>query len=427
MSSFANLKEELLHYSWKMKNFNLQELSTHSGQSISIINFGVHNHDAGPDFLEAKIKIGNATWVGNVEMHLKSSDWNLHKHQFDPAYNNVILHVVFHHDKEVTNSYGTQLEVLELKERIPFSLIYKFDQLIKSESWIPCESQLHIIDKSRFVMFVQSLAIERLEQKSEVILKEFTDSKNDWELVFYKWLMRYFGFKVNASGFERLSRCIPYKLVKKYSFDSNKLAALFFGQAGFLERMDGYSCMLLKEYDFLKHKYGLQKMQLSEWKYLRLRPANFPTIRIAQLVALFANKKNLISCLMQIKNIEEAYALLECKTDIYWDTHYKFGKSSKLKKKRLGKKSIDILVINVVVPLLFCRGKFMSDEVKVESAVQLMEQVSPETNSISNRWKSMGFDVKSGLQSQGLIQLKKNYCESYRCLECQIGNRILSF
>lgn len=421
----AHLREELLHYVWKMKKFNLQNLHTLSGSKISILHFGYHNDNAGPDFLQAKLKIDQTTWVGNVEMHLKSSDWNKHLHQKDPAYDNVILHVVYDHDDEVYNSKGIKLEVLELKSRIPTLFLNSYRKLINGKTWIPCQTQFKKVDDTLVSIYLLGLSIERLRTKSGRVKQILMDTNNNWEEVCYRQLLKYFGFKINEHGFERLALSLPYKLVVKYAHDEMSLSALFFGQSGLLEELDEFSSALQKEYQFLSHKYGLKKMQRSEWNYLRLRPANFPEIRIAQIIAIYLKEGSLFTRLSEMKEVAEIYKLMDCELNDYWLDHYQFGKKSIKRKKKLGRKSMDSIIINLLVPLIFSHGQFCSKDSVMERALKLFESVNAEKNSIISKWAELGYRAKNGQETQGLLQLKKNYCDSFRCLECRIGNRIL--
>ena len=422
------MKEDFLHYIWKYKLFNTSNLITSAGETIEIINFGLHNTDAGPDFFNGKVKIGATTWVGNIEIHINSSDWIKHKHQNDKAYDNVILHVVYNNDKSITDKDGNTIPTLELKDLINSGLIAKHKNLVcQPESEIACGKQIATIDTFTINTWLNRLAIERLERKSIEIQSTLKLNKNNWEETFYQYLFKYFGLKVNAQPFEMLARNTPLKIIEKHN-NINSIEALLYGQAGFLDQeiADEYHQKLKKEYHFLKAKFDLVPLEFSIWKMLRLRPSNFPTIRISQLANLLNQQTRFFSKVISVTNIKELQMLFQIQASVYWDTHYQFGvETANDKTKRLGITTINSIIINVVVPFIFVYGKAKQDEELVEKALKLLESLKTENNIIIKKWSNLGVKSTNAMQSQSLIELKNNYCSQKKCLICSIGNKIL--
>lgn len=421
------MKEEFLHYLWKYKLYNTSNLTTVNGETIEIINSGLHNLDAGPDFFNGKVKVGKTTWAGNIEIHVKSSDWLKHNHQTDKAYDNVVLHVVYQYDKPVLDKNNQPIPTLELKNIIDQSLYGKYTDLIESKDWIPCGNQIKLVDDFTINTWLNRLAIERLERKSEEIKHTLSFNKNDWEQTFYQYLFKYFGLKVNALPFEQLAKNTPLKITEKHN-QLGSIEALFYGQAGFLEEelKDEYYQNLQKEYQFLKAKFKLQAIDKSLWKLLRLRPANFPTIRISQLSNVLAKNPRLFSKVIQAKTLAEIQDYFRVNASKYWDSHYQYGgDTTPPSTKKLGINTINNIIINVVVPFTFVYGKFKQDEILVEKALMLLENTPPEKNTIITNWKNLGVTIKQSMQTQSLIELKNNYCSAKKCLNCSIGNHLL--
>ncbi len=421
------MKEEFLHYLWKYKLYNTSNLKTVNGETIEILNSGLHNLDAGPDFFNGKVKIGETTWAGNIEIHVKSFDWLKHNHQTDKAYDNVVLHVVYQYDNPVLDKNKQPIPTLELKDIIDQSLYEKYEDLIASKDWIPCGNQIKLVDAFIINTWLNRLVVERLERKSEEIKETLSQNKNDWEQSFYQYLFKYFGLKVNAFPFEQLAKNTPLKITEKHN-QLNSIEALFYGQAGFLEAdlKEEYYQNLLKEYQFLKAKFGLQAIDKSLWKLLRLRPANFPTIRISQLASLLNQHPRLFSKIIEAKTVTEIQQYFKVNASKYWDNHYQFGEETiPAATKNLGINTINNIIINVVVPFTFVYGKFKQDEELVEKALSLLEKTKPETNIIVKNWKELGVKSANAMQTQSLIELKNNYCSTKKCLNCSIGNYIL--
>lgn len=421
------MKEEFLHYLWKYKLYNASKLKTVNGETIEILNSGIHNLDAGPDFFNGKVKIAETIWAGNIEIHVKSSDWLKHNHQTDKAYNNVVLHVVYQNDKPILDNNNQPIPTLELKDIIDQSRYEKYEDLIASKDWIPCGNQIKLVDKFVINTWLNRLVVERLERKSEEIKTTLLQNKNDWEQTFYQYLFKYFGLKVNAFPFEQLAKNTPLKIIEKHN-QLISIEALFYGQAGFLEAelKDEYHQKLLKEYQFLKAKFGLELIDKSLWKLLRLRPANFPTIRISQLANLLHQHPRLFSRIIEAKTVVEIQQYFKVNASKYWNNHYQFGEeTTPSSTKNLGINTINNIIINVVVPFTFVYGKFKQDEALVEKALSLLEKTKPETNIIVKNWKELGVKSANAMQTQSLIELKNNYCSPKKCLNCSIGNNIL--
>lgn len=423
-----NMKEELLHYVWRTKRFQFENLKTTEGESVQILQFGSYNSDAGPDFFNARIQIGDTFWAGNVEMHLKTSDWLKHKHHQDQAYDNVILHVVLEEDEILFRKSKSRIPCLELKNRIEPSLVKKYKKLNRNKYWIPCQEQLHAVADIHRNLWLDNLLVERLIHKTALIDIVLKETKNDWEGVFYRFLARNFGLKVNAQPFEDLARLVPLLLLLKHKNRLLQIEALFFGQAGLLEEDfdDLYPRQLKKEYAFLREKYALQALSKNTWKFLRLRPANFPTIRIAQLATLIYQTNSLFGKVLAAANVKEIENMFAVKLSNYWQEHYRFDKLSAKRKKTLGKSTIHLFIINTIAPFLFLYGQRKSEEKYKEKALQLLQELRPENNQIIQKWKQLGVEPESAYQTQALLHLKQQYCSKFRCLNCAIGHRILS-
>lgn len=421
------MKEELLHYVWRVQRFDCANLMTTQGHRINIIHFGNYNRDAGPDFTNARIQIGDTLWAGQVEMHLKASDWIKHGHQHDPNYGNVILHVVLEEDTLITHPNGEPIPCLELKSRIPDKVAKIYQRLRHTSDWIPCQHLLPQVPEITRQMWLDRLLVERLQRRCIHIKQQLVLRKFDWEACLYHSLASGFGMKVNREAFERLAESLPFGLVLKHRHNLLQLEALFFGQAGLLDLAfkDAYPLQLQREYRFLAHKYRLQSLPRHYWKFLRMRPANFPTIRLAQLARLYHQCEHLFSKVLAAGNIKEVENLLSIQVSHYWKDHYLFDKASKPRIKSLGKSSIHIFTINTIAPILFLYGKEKDQSVFCDIALQLLEEIPPESNHIISKWEEMGFSPQSAYQSQALLELKNEYCHPKNCLNCSIGNIIL--
>jgi len=424
---YATLKEDFIQYLWRVKKIYLHDLKTTQGESIEIIDVGRHNTNAGPDFLNAKIKIGKILLVGNIEMHLRSSEWIKHKHQNDLAYQNVILHVVLVEDEVVYHGNKSRIPCLELRSRIPPRLSKTYLKLINNETWIPCQHLFHKVSEIQLALWIDRLLVERLQRKTVYISERFEATQNDWESCFFQLLCRNFGTKVNADPFEWLARILPLNLLSKHQNNLLEIEALLFGQAGMLERefADAYPKKLKKEYQFFRKKYGLEPIHTASWKMLRLRPANFPTIRLAQLASLIFKTRHLFSKSLAAKNVKELENMFDLEVSTYWQTHYVFDNATAKRKKKIGKSMIHLLIINTIAPFLFIYGKKNEEQSYQDQALMLLEQIPAEQNKIISRWKELGLAPTSAYETQALLELKNNFCDRKACLSCTIGHQVL--
>ena len=421
------MREDFLHYVWKTKRFDLTRLETSAGEPIEIISFGTHNHHAGPDFLNGRLRIGGVEWAGNIEMHLRASEWYAHRHDSDRAYDNVILHVVLEEDAPVTRTDGTAIPCLVLRSRISAGLKGSYLELLHSGDQIPCLPQIGLVPEHVKAMWLDRLLIERLEAKTEVILEELVRNDQDWNAVCYKYIGRCFGLSVNTDAFEMLCHSLDWKILSKHKDQLFQMEALLYGQAGMLDRtfVDDYPLRLQKEFAFLQAKYGLAPIPMRAWKFMRMRPANLPSVRIAQFAFFLFKTEFLFSKLLAAQSGKELHAVFELSLNNYWRTHYVFDKESGASKKSLGKSMVDLIIVNGVVPLLFAYGISIGDEEYKDKALGLLEGMRAEGNTITRFWKGAGMVASTAADSQSLIQLKKRYCDEKRCLECGIGNYLL--
>lgn len=419
------MKEEALHFVWKNKLFGLKQLYTTENEPIQVINPGLYNTDSGPDFFNAKIKIGDTLWAGNVEIHIKSSDWLTHNHQTNKNYSNIILHVVLENDVSdeirltsaptlvipLTEKFKTEIESINLNNK-PF-----------------CFSKIERISKTELNSYLDYLLIERLEEKYLNNLTILNESKNCWNTLFYKTLIKYFGGYTNNNAFEQLANKIPHKLLLQNSNDPIKTEALLFGTSGFLEdKIDNeYYSQLQKEYDFLKLKYGLNPLPLHIWKFLRLRPSNFPTIRIAQLAELISKNNQIVGTLFNLKNLSELNIFENIGTNIFWNNHYQFNKLSKpIKAKKLGKTMQTQLIINIVIPFIYTYHKKQNNYQMCEKVIDWLYNMKSEENSTITNWEKNGIESTNSATSQALYHLKSRYCDRKDCIRCRIGQKVLS-
>lgn len=422
------MQESFFHYLWKHRLYDFVNLKTTAGEDVSVIHPGFSHVHAGPDFKQALIKIDDVTWAGDVEIHVHSSDWLKHEHQHDPKYQSIILHVVYNHDTEIGRESGGVFPTLELKNYVSQKIIDRYRELSLSENVLPCRNQLEYIDRLNFTSFLSGLAMERLINRQNVIFEILRQCENSWEETFYRLLLIGFGFKTNATAFELLGKSLPFKYLKRHLTVKLQLYALVFGQAGMLEKSednDSYFQILQSEYQYLKHKYGIFPIQEKSWNYLRLRPPNFPCIRLAQLCELLYRIPNLFHLLIHDENITNYNALLSHPPDEYWQTHFYFGKTTKKKNVTLGKDATDLLLINTVVPALFAYATFHGEEKLQIRAMSILENIEFESNSVTKIYKEAGFPSEGALYSQAILELNKRYCPQKQCLKCSIGSAIL--
>ncbi|QXP74431.1 DUF2851 family protein [Tenacibaculum sp. AHE15PA] len=421
------MKEDFLHFLWQNKLFPSNSLKSVANETIQIIKSGIHNTNTGPDFLNAHLKINNQLWIGNVEIHINSSDWYLHKHEEDKNYDAVILHVVWQHDSAVFMKNNKPLPTLELHGLIDKNVLNNYQSLFSKQlRWIPCEQQINEVDSFLMSNWLERLYFERLENKAVLIKELLVKSNNDFESVLFQLLAKNFGLKINGEAFLQLAQSFEFSILKKVRFNEFQLSALLFGQAGFLESEveDSYFIQLKNEYAYLKHKYKLLPISNSLFQFFRMRPTNFPTIRIAQLVALFFKYQNLFSKLMELNKLEDFYDLFSVAIADFWKTHYTFETESKKSAKKLTKSFIDLLLVNTVLPLKFVNEQIRG-EVNSDGFFKLMQQIKPERNSIITKFSDLNITAKNAFESQALLELKNNYCAKKRCLQCAIGTSLL--
>jgi hypothetical protein len=420
------MKEDFLHYLWKFKKFDTLNLKTSNGEKITIVNVGQYLGLAGPDFFNAQIVIDGQKWAGNVEIHLKSSDWYVHHHERDAAYENVILHVVWEHDTEIFRSNNSEIPVLELKKQVELATIANYQSLMTPKSWIFCEKQLKDIDEFALQNWQERLFFERLERKSKPIYELLQLTNNDWEAVLFCLLAKNFGLNTNGEIFLKIVQSIPFSIIRKESFEVENLEALFLGNAGLLdlEKEDNYFKDLKFRYFYLLHKYQLEKRIVEPVQFFKHRPDNFPTIRLSQLANLYHSQQNLFSKISIIGSVKNIYEAFDVSASNYWQNHYQFDKESPKKKKKLSKSFIDLIIINTIIPLQFAYAKSQGKEIS-EDLIQLLNEVAPEKNAIMVKFSSFGLKSKSAFETQSLLQLKNEYCNKSRCLECAIGMELL--
>jgi len=423
-----NFPEDFLHYVWQFRSFDYNGLQTCDGEKLEIINTGLLNLNAGPDFNHAKIKIGETTWAGNVEIHLKSSDWLKHNHQVNPAYENVILHVVYQHDAEITRMDGTILPVLELKDRISADLIRRYENLFLTLTDFPCIAQIGRVDELIIDSFLSRTLVERFEQKTSEVTEALNELNGNWDETFYRFMARNFGFKINALPFELFAKAVPQQIYGRHKNNPHQIEALVFGAAGFLNDHfeEAYPQKLKAEFQFLQKKYNIKPIDVSMWKFMRMRPQNFPTIRLAQFAALITKANHLFSKVMEIKQVAELHTLFEnLPVNEYWKTHYHFKKVASSVNIQIGKASVDNILLNTVALFLFAYGKHTATPYFINRAIKLLESLPAEQNAITDKFTGAGVKIANAFASQGILQLKKRYCDEKKCLSCGIGIKIL--
>lgn len=423
--------ERLLHYVWQHRLYPTGRLTTTAGQPVEVLSPGVHNTDAGPDFLQAQIRIGEVLWAGNVEIHLKSSDWEAHRHESDPAYNNVVLHVVSQADREVKTSAGMQLPQMIVE--VPDYVKQNYEELLHEETFPPCYRNATALPRLCRHSWLDALCTERLEQKTERLLLLLKRLGGDWEHVCFVAIARAFGFGVNSEAFERWAVALSMDDAACHRDNPLVTEALFMGMAGLLDegahRMhgheevlgDSYFCRLCLEYKSLGYEFELHPIPFEAWRFLRLRPQNFPYLRLSQLAGLFCSWRATLSALRSAESLDELRQCLKAECSPYWEEHYTFGRACRRSTHHLSPSSIDSLVINAVVPLLFAYGKQFAHPEYGQRALDWLSQIKPEQNSVTRRWCEVGLTSRSAADSQALLQLRKSYCDRRDCLRCRFG------
>ena len=415
------MTERLLQYIWQFQFFNLSDLRLVTGESLQIISPGKFNTNQGPDFLEAKIRIDQTTWAGNIELHLNEDDWIRHDHEHDPNYQNIILHVIW---SQAARSL--QLPTLNLDDKVSKVLLHRYEELMLNAGFVPCADSVLLVPEIVWQGWKERLLVERLERKSKGIIDCLHQSNEHWEEVFWWMIARNFGIKVNAEAFEAVARSVPLTLLSKHKNQIHQLEAVLFGQAGLLNRefKEDYPLMLKKEYQFYKKKYRLRSIDLPI-HLLRMRPGNFPTIRLAQLAMLIQHSLHLFSVIKEVNSVRELRSLFLVTANDYWHYHYLFDEPSVYQEKKLGEEMFTNILINTIAPVLFAYGEHQKIGQFKRKALLWLETSMPEKNSVTRSWEDLGLSNKNAGDSQALLELKQNYCDSRRCLECAIGNQLL--
>ncbi|OSZ79833.1 hypothetical protein CAP36_00785 [Chitinophagaceae bacterium IBVUCB2] len=415
------MTERLLQFIWQFQYFNKGELQTTARETIQIKFPGQYNTNQGPDFSDAQVKIGNTTWAGTIELHIKTSDWKRHHHQLDKNYNNVILHVVWEDDEE-----HNEIPVLQLNGRVSKILLDRYEELMNAEFFIPCEKNIAVVKDITWRSWKDRLLAERLLRKAALVETQLSQNNYHWEETFWWMLARNFGIKVNADAFEAIAKSIPINVLAKHKNQIHQLEALLLGQAGLLKEKfaDDYPQLLQREYKFLQAKYKLNLIH-HPIHFLRMRPGNFPTIRLAQLAMLITTSTHLFSKIKDTASLKDVKTWLDATANDYWHYHYRFDELTAFKKKHLGVAMIDNIIINTVAPVLFAYGNYHREEKYKSKALKWLEETAAETNSITKGFQLIGAEHKNAFDSQALIELRNEYCVKKRCLDCAIGNSLL--
>ena len=420
------MKEDFLHYLWLNKRFDFSNLKTTDNQSLQIIHFGQYLQQTGPDIFNAQLIIENQKWAGNIEIHVKSSDWYLHNHENDANYDSVILHVVWNHDVEIYRKDNSTLPVLQLKNYVFSDEVYKYKLLLSPKSWIYCEQDIASVPHFVFLNWQERLFFERLEKKTipfEVLLEQ---NNSDWESSLFSMLAKNFGLNINGQSFFDLALAIPFSVLKKESFEIENIEALLFGSGHMLEaeKQDSYYKAIQIRWLFLKHKHQLKGTYITPIQFFKLRPDNFPTIRLAQFAQLYQSKQSLFIELISAQTKEKIYDIFNTSTSDYWKNHYNFDSESSVKSKKMSSSFIDLLIINTIIPLKFIYAKAQGKE-NAEELIALMRQLKPEKNSIIDKFTVFNITSKNAFETQSLLQLKNEYCNHKKCLQCAVGQSLL--
>ncbi|MBV9963918.1 MAG: DUF2851 family protein [Parafilimonas sp.] len=420
------MNERLLQFIWQFRYFNQTSLCAVDGRTVQIIHPGILNRNSGPDFSEARIKIDNTTWIGNIELHVYASDWQQHKHSLDKNYDNVILHVVWINDKTILGSNLQPITTLELQSLVPKIILQRFEKLMSSADSIPCDFALPVLDEIAWLAWKERLIAERLTEKSTYIIRWLELTNNNWEEVFWISLCRSFGMKVNADFFEEIAKNISVNLLAKHKNQIHQLEALLLGQAGLLNEKfeDDYAIMLQKEYQFLSKKYSL-KANHTQPAFLRMRPSNFPTLRLAQLAMLVFQSNHLFSKIKSAHKVNELFQWFDVTANDFWNYHYTLKDEAAYRSKTIGASFIQLVIINTIAPVLFAYGMNRNEDAWKDKAIDFLTALQPEQNRITKQWKVLGVSNKNALESQALIHLKNNYCNSKNCLSCAVGVKLL--
>ena len=423
------MREDYLHYLWKYQKWKGTELKTSENIPVTVLSPGTHNLLSGPDFFNSRLVVGDQQWAGNVEIHINSSDWYLHGHEQDPAYDNVVLHVVWNHDLEIFRSDNSSIPVLELRSRVSKNALHQYEHLLEhaNPKWINCEHDFADFEEFTLENWIERLYFEKLEQKTSFIFALLEKCKGDWEEVLFRMLARNFGLNVNGDAFFSIAGSIPFSVVKKCQKNREQLEALFLGQAGLLEGdvEEVYFQNLQREYSYLRKKYNLSREGILPVKYFRLRPDNFPELRLIQLATIYNRNSSLFAALQRASKVEDFQSIFSGEISEFWKSHYTFKKAHPKKQKKLTPSFVELLIINTLVPVKFCYLQKQGKE-NNELLVELMSLLQEEENQVIKRFNKMRpGTAKNALQSQALLHLKKNYCDKNRCLQCSLGLKLL--
>ncbi len=420
------LTERLLQFIWQFQYFNKQNLFTTSDEPLTIIHPGSYNTNQGPDFFSAKLKRGNTVWAGNIEIHINASDWLAHHHQADDNYNNVILHVVWDEDKKLNDANGTFIPTFVIEPHVSKVMLQHYQSLMEEQGFVPCEHYLPVLFSLGWQSWLERLMMERLQTRAVIVFQKLKKTENHWEEVFWQLLARNFGMPVNADAFENMAQTIPVAVLAKHKNQIQQLEALLLGQANLLheESNEDYVLLLQREYSFLKSKYTLAETSGTPL-FLRMRPANFPTIRLAQLAMLVHQSEHLFSRVLESKHSKDVVRFLNITANDFWHYHYQLQTTSDYKPKVLGEQMAENIVVNTVVPVVFAYGLYHNNQAFKDKAMEWLMQIKGEQNSVIKNWKSFGVTAENALQTQALLELKKHFCDERKCLDCAVGNKIL--
>ncbi|MDE3235885.1 MAG: DUF2851 family protein [Bacteroidota bacterium] len=421
------MTEKLLHFIWRFQYYNTVGLQTTNGENVRILKPGTLNQHQGPDFINASIVMNNIIIVGSIELHLLSSDWDKHRHSTDTNYGNIILHVVWKHDMDIKDVHGVVLPVIELQNLVPNVLLEKYRQLMEIHEPIACARHLPVLSQVSWIAWKERLAVERLEEKASKVLQLLKQNNNHWEETFWQMLAYSFGIKVNAAFFEQVARSIPINVLAKHKNQIHQVEALLLGQANLLDNAftEKYPLLLQREYHFLQKKYGLRKVNGSAF-FLRMRPANFPTIRLAQLAMLIHRSSHLFSHIRELLTIQQVEELLLVTANDYWNTHFTFHEETPLQLKTVGKQFINTLCINTIVPVVFAYGVYNDSQTAKDKSLQWLSALQAEKNNVTQRWMSFQVSNSNAMESQALLHLQHQYCLYKKCLQCAVGNKLLA-
>ncbi len=420
------MNEDFLYYLWKY-HLPGKTLTGSNKENIYIQHPGQQNNDSGPDFFNGKIRIDGTLWAGNIEIHVRSSDWFRHGHQTDPGYDNIILHVVFQDDRPVFRKNGKPVTTLVLDGKFDEQLFETYQKFLLSKQWIPCQNDIAKVGHFEIMGWLHRLAIERLEQKTVEIQQMLHESKSDFREIFYRKLLQSYGFKTNTEAFGQLALSLPFAVLSKHKDRLLQIEALLFGQAGMLQQdfKEDYPQQLQAEYRFLAQKYALRPMQPEAWKFMRMHPPNFPTIRIAQFARLFYRSTALLQKILEAERLSDVISLLQTETSDYWKTHFRFDKPATSRPKKMGKSSLHLVLINTIIPFVFVYGKETNRQTQCNKALEWLGTIPSEKNYITRNFSTLGIKPENAMQSQALIRLKTSYCNNKRCLHCNIGHQLL--